>query len=600
MSRNEPIQTDAQNLGDIGESMVQLILRKFKWTADIIKSDFGEDIDCNIFIDNIRTNYHLRCQVKSTKKDSDYVKELQNGDYSVSISSGLLKAWLTSYFPVFLIIYEEDSDVCYWTVPTKQIIENPSKLEKKNPTIRVSKQNLFNQNSKETILEEVRKFYHKILRLDEATISCDVTPVLMPNYRIIPFHNFSDFIYDNDNLKSNISGNYIELLPSWMAVLKRLDPSYILPSIKVSSHKANLSEFLEDLRTKLKDFKYQLKQNEWIAFIVSPIKIVSEKSSWVNELTYWTSYSKIDNINLVSDFDYNFKFPPGFLSQVSRRARSWDYYHQVNPAKDIAVQFFGCCEITPSILNINNVHQRNIEGQMILWECNKDELDKIVEIIQTNDLSLQIINENNESCLIAITTVMFDPFMGIYSVAMDWESFENGNVRHKLEENKLLDSIPGNEYKGEIPEFLSKAMNRFNNKNYSKTIISELESIPGFPLIHTDRSIEVSRFQMVQLEKVDEIDESLKEIIPIDKKNFQIYFELIDSTWSIPIYVLTISWSPELSNSSKDDYEEIEDDLLLIFNKVLPSSNTDLLQFKNTFDILHIAGEIGFEKTLED
>ena len=600
MSRNRPIQTDAQNLGDIGESMVQLVLRKFKWTADIIKSDFGEDIDCNIFIDNIRTNYHLRCQVKSTKKDSDYVKELQNGDYSVSISSGLLKAWLTSYFPVFLIIYEEDSDLCYWTVPTKQIIENPSKLEKKNPTIRVSKENIFNQYSKETILEEVRRFYHKILRLDEATISCDVTPVLMPNYRIIPFHDFSDFIYDSDTLKSKVSGNYIELLPSWMAVLKRLDPSYILPSIKVSSENANLSEFLEDLRKKLNGFKYQIKENEWIAFIVSPLKIVSEKSSWVNELTYWTSYSKIDNLYLVSDYDYNFKFPLGFLSQVSRRARSWDYYHQVNPAKDIAVQFFGCCEITPSILNINKVHQRNIDGQMILWECNKDDLDKITEIIHTNDLSLQLINEKNETFLIAITTVMFDPFMGIYSVAMDWDSFENGNVRNKLEENKLLDTIPGNEFKGEIPEFLSKAMNRFNNKKFSKTTITELESIPGFPLIHNDRSIEVSRFQMVTLEKAKEIDVILNEIVPINKKNFQIYFDQIDSRWSIPIYELTISWSPELSNSSREDYEEIEDDLLLIFNKVLPSSNTDLLQFKNTFDILHIAGEIGFEKTLED
>jgi len=117
MSRKKPIQSDAQNLGDIGEKTVQLILTKYKWTADLIKSDFGEDIDCNIFIDNIRTNYHLRCQVKSTKKDSKYINELINGDFSVSINSGLLRAWISSYFPVFLVIYEEDSDLCYWTSP---------------------------------------------------------------------------------------------------------------------------------------------------------------------------------------------------------------------------------------------------------------------------------------------------------------------------------------------------------------------------------------------------------------------------------------------------------------------------------------------------
>src|SRR5687768_17050719 len=107
MSRKKPIQSDAQSLGDVGETTVQLILQKYKWTAEIIKSDFGEDIDCNVFLDNTRTNYHLRCQVKSTTKDSEYVKQLKNGDYSVSISSGVLKAWLSSYFPVFLIVYEE-------------------------------------------------------------------------------------------------------------------------------------------------------------------------------------------------------------------------------------------------------------------------------------------------------------------------------------------------------------------------------------------------------------------------------------------------------------------------------------------------------------
>ncbi|PZP43276.1 MAG: hypothetical protein DI598_15950, partial [Pseudopedobacter saltans] len=125
MSKKEPTQTDEQNLGNIGESEVQLILRKYKWTADFIKSDFGEDIDCNIFIDNTRTNYHLRCQVKSTTKDSEYVKELKNGDFSVSISSGLLKAWLRSYFPVFLVVYEEKTGLCYWTIPTSQVLENP-------------------------------------------------------------------------------------------------------------------------------------------------------------------------------------------------------------------------------------------------------------------------------------------------------------------------------------------------------------------------------------------------------------------------------------------------------------------------------------------
>lgn len=243
MKNSTPIQTDSQNLGDIGETTVQLILKKFKWTADIIKSDFGEDIDSNIFIDNSRTNYHLRCQVKSTTKDSEYVKLLKNGNYSVSIASSTLKAWLTSYFPVFLIIYEEQSDLCYWCNPIEQILKNPSKLEKEKPSIQVPKKNVFNLSSKETILEEVKSFYRKIQRLDESVIECKIVPILMPNYRIIPFHHYSSFIFESNELSPEISGDYIELLPSWMSVLKRIDPTSILTSIKLKSNNTEIDVF---------------------------------------------------------------------------------------------------------------------------------------------------------------------------------------------------------------------------------------------------------------------------------------------------------------------------------------------------------------------
>jgi len=601
MSRNKPIQSDAQNLGDVGETTVQLILRKFKWTADIIKSDFGEDIDCNIFIDKTRTNYHLRCQVKSTTKDSEYVKQLKSGDYSVSISSGLLKAWLSSYFPIFLIVYEEDSDSCFWTIPTKQILDNPSKLEKENPTIRVSKENKFNLNSKNAILTEVKQFYHKILRLDESTISCKVTPLLMPNYRVIPFHHFSEYIYNESQLKVEIAGDFIELLPSWMTILKKLDPSNALPSIRFSSNKTDLDDFLTSLKLKLTSFQYPTKNNEWISFVVSPIEIQSNKSSWFNELTYWTSYSKLEEGKLVVDTEYNFEVPAGFLGQVSRRARSWDYCHSVHPEKDIAIQFFSSNEITPSLQNIDKIHNQNIKGQLVLWKCKKEELDRIAEILSENELTLKLVEDNNESCLAAITTPMFDPFIGLYSVAMDWDSFENGSVRNKLERNELFNIIPGNEYKGKIPEFLEEVLNRYEKKDYSKALVTEMEYIAGFPLMHDDREIQVSRFQMIQPDKVAEIESKVKNIkSSIRRKDFQIDFGLKDdSMWQVPIYELAISWSPNLKNSSKDDFLEIESDIVKIMSYVLPTKYDGQVQLKNTFEILHIAGEIGFEKNHE-
>ena len=597
MSKKEPLQTDEQTLGNIGERTVQLILTKYKWTADIIKSDFGEDIDCNVFINNTRTNYYLRCQVKSTTKDSNYVKRLKNGDYSVSIGSGLLKAWLSSYFPIFLIVYEEDSDLCYWTNPTKQILENPSKLEKGNPSIRVSKDNLFNIESRNIVLNEVKQFYHKIQRLDEGSISCKVIPVLMPNYRIIPFHYFSQYIYNENKLKAEIAGDSIELLPSWMTILKRLDPSDTLPSIKFSSTKNDLDDFLTMLKQELKNFNYSTKENEWISFIVSPIKIESNNSSWFNELTFWTSYSKIGE-NLVNDAEYNFEVPTDFLGQVSRRARSWNYYHYVNPQKDIAIQFFSCNEVTPSLQNIDKVHNQNIKGQLILWECKKEELENVVKIISNHDLALKLIDDNTELCLIAITNPMFDPFMGMYSVAMDWDSFENGSVRNILEKNELVNVIPGNEYKGKIPDFLYEALNRFENRSHKKAIVTEMEFIAGFPLMYDEREIQVSRFQMIHPSEAHKIELKTKNIkTEVNRKNFQIDFGLKDdSMWQVPIYELLISWSPNLSKSSKDDFLEKEKEILKIMNDIMPTKQDVTVQLKNTFEILHIAGEIGFEK----
>jgi hypothetical protein len=600
MSKKKPIQTDEQSLGDIGERTVQLILTKYKWTADIINSDFGEDIDCNVFINNTRTNYHLRCQVKSTTKDSDYVKKLNDGDYSVSISSGLLKAWLSSYFPVFLVIYEEDSDLCYWTNPIKQILENPSKLEKDNPSIRVSKDNLFNIDSRDIVLSEVKQFYHKIQRLDEATISCKVTPVLMPNYRVIPFHHFSQYIYNESKLKAEVAGDFIELLPSWMTILKRLDPSNALPSIKFSSTKTDLDDFLTMLKQKLKNFNYSTKENEWISFVVSPVEIESNNSSWFNQLTYWTSYSKIGE-NLVNDVEHNFEVPTGFLGQVSRRARSWDYCHYVNPKKDIAIQFFSCNEVTPSLQNIDKVHSQNIKGQLILWECKKEELENVGKIISNHELVLKLIDDNTELCLIAITNPMFDPFMGMYSVAMDWDSFENGSVRNKLEKNELINIIPGNEYKGKIPDFLNEVLNKFENKSYKKAIVTEMEFIAGFPLMYDEREIQVSRFQMIHPGEARKIELKTKNRkTEVNRKNFQIDFGLKDdSMWQLPIYELMISWSPNLLKSSKEDFLEIETEILEIMDDIIPTKQDDTVQLKDTFDILHIAGEIGFEKNNE-
>lgn len=599
MNKRKPVQSDSQSLGDIGENHVQLILKKYKWTADLIKSDFGEDIDCNIFIDNLRTNYHLRCQVKSSAADSQYVKKLRNGDYSVSIDSNVLRAWLTSYFPVFLIIYEEHSELCYWCNPIEQILKTPYKLEKDKPSIRVFKKNTFDLSSKDAILDEVKMFYRKIQRLDESMIDCKILPVIMPGYRIIPFHDYSVLSTRSASFSSEISSEYLEALPSWMSVLKKIDPSSFLPFIKLKSVNTELDDFLIGLKEKLNSFNYSLKNEEWISFIVSPITIKSNNSSWKNELTYWISYVKLKN-EIINDFEYNFEKPNGFLNQASRRARSWPFFHNVNPGKDIALQFFGCYEITPTIKKIHQIHDQSIKGQLLLWECNKGDIDLVIELLDQHELTIQIINDENPELLIAITTSMFDPFIGIYNTPMDWDSYLNGNVRNKLMLTNLIHTIPGAEYKGKVPEFLDNALNQYSIINYEKVLITDTEYIPGFPLKLEERLIEACRFQMITPDQVQHIEKHVEDFLKntnhLMLQNYSFKFEMIDDSFGrTPIYQLSVSWTPELYKSSRQSYSEREKELLHFFNDLMPTNFNTSLQMKNSYEILHRAGEIGFE-----
>lgn len=595
MNNSRPIQTDSQSLGDIGETTVQLILRKYKWTADIIKSDFGEDVDCNIFIDNSRTNYHLRCQVKSTKKDSEYVKKLKNGSYSVSIASDILRVWLTSFFPVFLIVYEEESDECYWCNPVNQILQKPSKLEKEKPSIQILKENKFDLSSKQLILDEVKNFYRKIQRLDESYIECEILPVLMPNYKIIPFQNFSNFLYNDTELKPKISGELIELLPSWISVLRKIEPTNVLTFIKLQSSNTDINDFLNKLKSKLSKFEYKIKENEWISFIISPIKIQSTNSSWSNEITYWSSYSKMES-KIVNDFEFNFVMPDKFIPQNSRRARSWDFFHFIYPEKDISMQFFGTHEITQTIKMMDKIHDNNIKGQIVFWECYNEDIKLIYDLIIDLELNIKIIEEKENKSIIAITTEMFEPFIGMYSIPMDWDSFENGNVKNKLIKNDLIELLPGEEYKDEIPGYINDALNIYSKRDYKNVMITEIEYISGFPLISSERMIQVSRFQMIHPDKIEDIEKRLKDTIPLNIKDFHIEFGVKDdSMWKIPIYELTITWTPKTCESSKNSYLRNEKNIIEIFNSILPTNKKDKMDLKNTYEILHIAGEIGFE-----
>ena len=119
--------------------------------------------------------------------------------------------------------------------------------------------------------------------------------------------------------------------------------------------------------------------------------------------------------------------------------------------------------------------------------------------------------------------------------------------------------------------------------------------------MYDEREIQVSRFQMIHPGEARKIELKTKNRkTEVNRKNFQIDFGLKDdSMWQLPIYELMISWSPNLLKSSKEDFLEIETEILEIMDDIIPTKQDDTVQLKDTFDILHIAGEIGFEKNNE-
>lgn len=391
-----------------------------------------------------------------------------------------------------------------------------------------------------------------------------------------------------------MSGVLTDLMPAWMSILKQIIPSSALTLITLSSENTDLDDFLIKVKTKLEKFHYSLKKEEWLVFIISPIKVVSNNKSWSKELTYWTAYDKFNSTSVVVDYDYNFEVPDGFLSQITRKGWSWDYNHYVCPQKDIAVQFFSSYEITPSIQNVNKIHEKTIKGQLVFWQCKSTEISVIADLLPSFDLSIRIIDDSQELCLIAIATMIFDPFVGLYSAAMDWDSFEKGNVRNKLEEYALLDVLPGHEYTGEIPDFIEEVLNKYSANKYSKTLVTEMEYIAGFPLMLNERVIQVSRFQMIPHQLIKEIEAKIN-MQKFNKKDARIELILWDDKWATPIYELTVTWTPDVFISSKEDYLNSESDILRLFDTILPTKKESSLHLKDTYDILHIAGEIGFE-----
>lgn len=161
------------------------------WTAEEISADYGEDLACEPFINNQRTNLGFRCQVKTTATGRGTARETANG-YSVRISRSLIAHWAGSYVPVLLLVADVRQGRVYWTEATSIARDLVSRPTTPLTTVRVSKDNLLDFSAHEHILAALQKFYASLLRLTKPSLKCTIYPALMPTYRCAPMRPLLD------------------------------------------------------------------------------------------------------------------------------------------------------------------------------------------------------------------------------------------------------------------------------------------------------------------------------------------------------------------------------------------------------------------------
>jgi len=595
-------------MGDVGETATALVLKKWGWTADIVSSDYGEDLDCFIFVDNRRTSLHFRCQVKSTADTEEHVRHLKSGDFSVSISTSTCKQWLLSYFPVLLVVYDSSTERVWWGDATEQVRKKMNKLSQETITLHVSR---LLAESQSQVTETVQQFYSQLMRLSSKALMCQVYPVIMPGYRAIPM----DQIMHAKSSRKLPKDVHIEFttanknwLPAWTTSIKTLE-QYFVTGLAVTTTGRDIHDFSTMLRNALLNLPLSIAESEWVSYVCSPVEfkandeVNSENSIWNKELTPWRNYTRLGSV-LVSDDDHAFAIPAGFLRQVARRATSWEKFHHVDPLRDVSIQLFALVAATPGERGDIQAMRQHIEGQFIPWICDSTEVDQLNKLLLPLELAFRKVPDIPSppgQVTGIICTFFFDPGVGLFTPAHAWSEFTDGTVKSKLEGAQLGSNLPGQGGPAEVSELILGMFGNLRDDPPASFISTEMENNSGLPLDHSERRIQVQRFREVTALNRDLVDKILeqckKDIVrQLGKSRWaECSFDLFEAWPYKQVVELSVVWQPPFEESSAQSFERLEPTVLRAFDKILPRRFRAKKKPAMTHDVLRFAGSLYFE-----
>lgn len=202
MSEDKGI-TESQRRGGSGELIVEARLASF---AQIQRSiplfEYAIDLYCRLLQNGKPSNSIFGVEVKSTKHFDDH--------YSEPIGKDILRFWLTQPFPVFVVVYEESSDSCYWISAEDNRQEWVAKLqnEKESATITIDRTHPL---GKDQYAEFIQKIEEDIIRVNAARGIPQFISKGYEGYAIgyIPILRLSDEARENVKQTVRLGFNYL-------------------------------------------------------------------------------------------------------------------------------------------------------------------------------------------------------------------------------------------------------------------------------------------------------------------------------------------------------------------------------------------------------
>ena len=589
--------------GDVAQTSVALIFKKWGWTADIAQSDYGEDVESNIFVEGQRTNLYFRCQVKG-KSLGDQVTEVDDGYLSVTIKASICRQWVEEFFPVFIAVYDVESDRAYWCDPMPQLRADYSRLGQESISFRISREADLT-NSRQHLSGEVEKFYAKLLRLEDFSLTCDVFPVLMPGYRSESVSSsFVAFEESHEGEQINLERCQTDLnsLPSWMTVLKTLQPR-IISGFNIRIADQELEAFIKSARNVVSRANFELLPEEWLSFIFSPIELTASnkpskhQTPFTGELTRWQCMSKIGE-KLVDDRQYAFTPPEGFLREVSRRHLSWDHHFCVCPKLDLAVQLFARVAPTPDVHLRADQFKKHIHSQMLPWRCLTSEAEAVHQAVGSDGfVFMQLPQVETELGWAAgvITMHATNPQLGLFHLVMDWREFGQRPIAAALEKSGTLAQLPGHEGGAEVWTIIEELFGHLYAPPPDELLVALPEHVRGVPINHGRRSIEITRFRKASSVDPSRIDkekfkEALIQVLNGEARVTEFQCERFEGLDVFNRYALYVE--PVLELSSRDCFMLIQDRVVRAFDTV---EQRKCEKWHDTKAVLENDGQIDFE-----